>query len=43
MVALKDGYQKAYSAIIDANITTLLTAFVLYNFGSGAIAVSQRR
>ena len=37
MVALKDGYQKAYSAIIDANITTLLTAFVLYSFGSGAI------
>ncbi|MGB2135746.1 MAG: MMPL family transporter, partial [Flavobacteriales bacterium] len=37
MVALKDGYQKAYSAIIDPNITTLLTAFVLYSFGSGAI------
>lgn len=37
MVALKDGYSKAYSAIIDANITTLLTAFVLYSFGSGAI------
>ena len=37
MVAVKDGYSKAYSAIIDANITTLLTAFVLYSFGSGAI------
>ncbi|MEC8369134.1 MAG: protein translocase subunit SecD, partial [Bacteroidota bacterium] len=37
MVALKEGYAKAYSAIIDANITTLLTAFVLYSFGSGAI------
>jgi SecD/SecF fusion protein len=37
MVALKDGYSKAYSAIIDANLTTLLTAFVLYSFGSGAI------
>ncbi len=36
-VAVKDGYSKAYSAIIDANITTLLTAFVLYSFGSGAI------
>jgi SecD/SecF fusion protein len=35
--ALKEGYQKAYSAIIDANLTTLLTAFVLYSFGSGAI------
>ena len=36
-LAVKDGYTKAYSAIIDANITTLLTAFVLYSFGSGAI------
>ncbi|MGB1075210.1 MAG: protein translocase subunit SecDF [Flavobacteriales bacterium] len=35
--ALKEGYSKAYSAIIDANLTTLLTAFVLYSFGSGAI------
>ena len=37
MMAVKDGYSKAYSAIIDANVTTLLTAFVLYSFGSGAI------
>jgi SecD/SecF fusion protein len=37
MLALKEGYSKAYSAIIDANLTTLLTAFVLYSFGSGAI------
>jgi SecD/SecF fusion protein len=37
MMAVKDGYSKAYSAIIDANLTTLLTAFVLYSFGSGAI------
>lgn len=36
-MALTDGYSKAYSAIIDANLTTLLTAFVLYTFGSGAI------
>lgn len=36
-VALKDGYNKAYSAIVDANITTLLTAIVLFSFGSGAI------
>jgi SecD/SecF fusion protein len=36
-LAVKDGYSKAYSAIFDANITTLLTAFVLYSFGSGAI------
>jgi len=35
--ALKEGYQKAYSAIIDANITTLLTAVILLVFGSGPI------
>ena len=35
--AVKEGYSKAYSAIIDANITTLLTAVILYSFGSGAI------
>ena len=36
-LALKDGYSKAYTAIIDANLTTLLTAIVLYSFGSGSI------
>ena len=35
--ALKDGYSKAYSAIFDANITTLLTAIILFTFGSGPI------
>jgi SecD/SecF fusion protein len=35
--ALKEGYSKAYSAIIDANITTLLTAIILLVFGSGPI------
>jgi SecD/SecF fusion protein len=35
--ALKDGYSKAYSAIVDANITTLLTAIILFTFGSGPI------
>jgi SecD/SecF fusion protein len=36
-LALVDGYKKAYSAILDANITTLLTAVVLAYFGSGPI------
>lgn len=35
--ALKDGYNKAYSAIVDANITTLLTAIILLAFGTGPI------
>ncbi len=36
-LAIKDGYKNAYSAIIDANITTLLTAIVLVYFGKGPI------
>lgn len=35
--ALKEGYDKAYSAIIDGNVTTLLTAVVLLLFGTGPI------
>lgn len=36
-IAISDGYKNAYSAIIDGNVTTLLTAIVLYIFGSGPI------
>jgi len=36
-LAIQDGYSNAYSAIIDGNVTTLLTAIVLYVFGSGPI------
>ena len=32
-----DGYKHSYSAIIDANVTTLLVAFVLAYFGLGPI------
>ncbi|MDY7395632.1 protein translocase subunit SecDF [Aureibaculum sp. 2210JD6-5] len=37
--AVKEGfsYEGAYSAIIDANITTFLTGIILYIFGSGPI------
>lgn len=35
--AIDEGYSKAFSAIFDSNITTLLTALILYNFGSGPI------
>lgn len=31
------GYQKAFSTIADANITTLIAALVLFNFGTGPI------
>lgn len=36
-LAIADGYRNAYSAIIDANITTLLTGIILYVFGTGPI------
>jgi SecD/SecF fusion protein len=36
-LALSDGYSNAYSAIIDGNVTTLLTGVVLYVFGTGPI------
>lgn len=36
-VAITDGYHAAYSAIIDGQVTTLLTGIVLYLFGSGPI------
>ncbi len=36
-LAIQDGYNNAYSAIIDGNVTTLLTGVVLYFFGSGPI------
>ena len=35
--AIKDGYKNSYSAIVDANVTTLLTGVILYWFGTGPI------
>lgn len=35
--AIDTGFKKALSSIIDANVTTLLTAIVLKSFGSGPI------
>ena len=35
--AIHDGYNNAYSAIIDGQVTTLLTGLVLFFFGSGPI------
>lgn len=36
-LALEDGYKNAYSAIIDGNVTTLLTGIILYTFGTGPV------
>ena len=35
--AVHDGYSNAYSAIIDGQVTTLLTGIVLFIFGSGPV------
>lgn len=35
--ALEMGYEKAFSTIVDANITTLLSAIILWKFGTGPV------
>ncbi|MET0029257.1 MAG: protein translocase subunit SecD [Candidatus Thiodiazotropha sp.] len=35
--SIQAGYEKAFSTIIDANITTLIAAIVLFSFGTGPI------
>ncbi len=35
--AISAGYSKAFSSIVDANLTTLITAIILYSLGQGPI------
>ncbi len=35
--AVDTGYQRAFTTIIDANLTTFIAALLLYMFGSGAV------
>ena len=35
--AITNGYSKAFSAIFDSNVTTLIAAFFLFQFGTGPI------
>lgn len=35
--AIDSGYSRAFRTILDANLTTLITAIVLYQFGTGPI------
>jgi preprotein translocase subunit SecD len=35
--AVENGFSRAFITILDANITTVITAVVLYNFGTGPI------
>lgn len=36
-VAVRDGFKNALSAIIDSNVTTLLTGIILFTFGTGLV------
>ena len=36
-LAVADGYKAAYSAIIDANLTSVIVGVILYIFGSGPV------
>ena len=36
-LAIKEGFSKAYSAIIDGNLTTIITGIVLFVFGTGPV------
>jgi len=35
--AIASGYQRAFTAIFDSNLTTLIAAFMLFQFGTGPI------
>jgi SecD/SecF fusion protein len=35
--AIDNGYSKAFSAILDSHVTTILTGIILYQFGTGPI------
>ena len=37
IIAFDDGYKKSRTAILDANITTLISAFILFLMGSGPV------
>ena len=37
LAAIDGGYDKAFTTIVDANITTLIAAIVLFQFGSGPV------
>lgn len=36
-VAVDDGYKRSYAPVLDAHITTFLTAAILFIFGTGAV------
>jgi preprotein translocase subunit SecD len=37
LAAIDVGYSRAFGTIIDANVTTLIAAMILFQFGSGPV------
>ncbi len=37
LASIKAGYERAFSTIVDANITTLIVALILFGLGSGSV------
>jgi preprotein translocase subunit SecD len=37
LAAIKAGYERAFSTIVDANVTTLIVALILFSLGSGSV------
>ena len=35
--SINEGFHRAFSSILDSNMTTLITGIILYNFGSGSV------
>ncbi|MDX1578964.1 MAG: MMPL family transporter, partial [Gemmatimonadota bacterium] len=35
--AVDSGFENAFSAIVDANLTTLITGIILFQFGTGPV------
>lgn len=36
-IALKNGFSRAWSSIRDSNVTSIITSFILFYFGSGIV------
>jgi SecD/SecF fusion protein len=41
VVALDAGFNRAYSTIVDSNLTALIATLLLFGFGSGLCAASR--
>ena len=41
--AVAKGYERAFGAILDSNLTTVLTGLILYKIGTGSVKGSNRR